>query len=449
MKIILRDNTIPEFRNGLSEAYFSGMNIGVFDIETLGLSPIKNPMILSGFCYFNKDDANLQYASPSVESFECRQISIDDILDNATEKDRKIISKSDVQNIKIKETDYYSPHQKKEYQKYEAERKTSTGEGISGDNQNLSQDENQCTCIQYFAEGLYEERRILEKTVDTLKKLDVIVTFNGVRFDIPYVKKRAEIFDIPFDNIPYHLDLYQVIRNYSDIRNFLPNLKQKTVEKFMGLFSRTDEISGKESINLYYDYLDNGDPELKREILLHNSDDVFQLYRLMDIIKKTDFHKAMNELGFPVKGKNYYVEIREANVVNNKFTVKGISHLPVSERIYFGETLNYRIKPNKTFEISMDLVPFRNYLIADLRNFDCSNSLIKDLPGYSNEYLVVDESNNPKPKVSIFGNKEFDSAVRMASTFSNKSKKESRSLKLPEANMLAKLLTERIFQNGI
>lgn len=119
------------------------------------------------------------------------------------------------------------------------------------------------TCLQYFAENLEDEEKVIGDCARELQKFDAVITFNGNRFDIPFFKKRANIFDIPLNAFPYHLDLYPVIRKFSDIKHFVPNMKQKTIEKFMGHFERTDEITGKESIELYYAYLRLRDTLLK------------------------------------------------------------------------------------------------------------------------------------------------------------------------------------------
>jgi hypothetical protein len=38
---------------------------------------------------------------------------------------------------------------------------------------------------------------------------------------------------------------------------------------------------------------------LEKTILLHNHDDIMQLYRILPVIEKSRFHRAMSSLGFP------------------------------------------------------------------------------------------------------------------------------------------------------
>ena len=77
----------------------------------------------------------------------------------------------------------------------------------------------------------------------------------------------------------------------------------------MGLApARGDEIDGKESITLYRTFEGSFDEreknELRGKILLHNHDDILQLYKIFPIILQTDIHKAMSSLGFPIAGQS-------------------------------------------------------------------------------------------------------------------------------------------------
>lgn len=170
--------------------------------------------------------------------------------------------------------------------------------------------------IQLFAENKDEEAALLKEYLTEISGLDILITYNGKHFDINFIQRRMELMGLSLDTLtgqaclPYNLDLYLVINGYSPLRKFLPNLKQKSVEDFMGLWSlRDDEISGAESVELYNRYLRcsaGSDERLHQEaercrdkILLHNADDVLQLGKLIKVIEKSDFHRAMHRMGFP------------------------------------------------------------------------------------------------------------------------------------------------------
>ena len=131
--------------------------------------------------------------------------------------------------------------------------------------------------LQFFAESTDEEAEVLQAYMDRMSQLDVVVTYNGKHFDIPFVETRyRRLFGREYDGyMPFNFDLYLLLNGHSPLRQFVPNLRQKTVESYMGLWDgRTDEISGADSVEMYYEYVRTRDPELERQILLHNSDDV-------------------------------------------------------------------------------------------------------------------------------------------------------------------------------
>ena len=155
---------------------------------------------------------------------------------------------------------------------------------------------------QFFAESRHEEEHALERCLAALSGLDAVVTYNGTRFDLPFIRYRAAQYglDAVYD-LPHNLDLYRILNKFSDLRKILPNLKQKTVENFFGLWSdRSDRIDGGESVELYERWEIRREPEVLDKILLHNGDDVLQLARLIPIVRKAEVHRAMANLGFPV-----------------------------------------------------------------------------------------------------------------------------------------------------
>lgn len=189
-------------------------------------------------------------------------------------------------------------------------------------------DTNKGILHQVLAENRAEEKEALSEFLELTAEMDVIVTYNGRHFDVPFMASRCE--NALQDYYAgrglrlYNLDLYQVIRGYSALRSILPNLKQKTVENYMGLWeTRTDEISGKESVDLYSFYEKTGDSSAKEKILLHNNDDVRQLTRLTNVVTKCDFHRAMNCIGFPVKQAGHLLEVAKAGITGDTLRISG------------------------------------------------------------------------------------------------------------------------------
>lgn len=249
---------------------------------------------------------------------------------------------------------------------------------------------------QFFAETLSEEQETLTAYLSALRKMDVLLTYNGQRFDLPFLKARA---GGKAGELPFNLDLYLLVKKYSPIRKFLPNLKQKSVENFLGLWSgRQDEISGAESVDLYYRYLAEKDPAVKEKILLHNHDDVIQLYRLLAILEKVDLHQAMHDYGFPIRPPAENLPglvIEKIRFSENQLSVSGKQT---------GKALSYRgfewagmpcflclERGNRTFQVSIPLIRQAGLVLADLKALGMDLSLFQKYPACQEGFLILQE----------------------------------------------------------
>ena len=110
-------------------------------------------------------------------------------------------------------------------------------------------------CARFFAQSRTEERDAIERFIHEMSQLDMVITYNGRHFDIPFIEKRFTKFFDEKLSMPYNLDLYLVLNGHSSHKKIRAEFKTKTVENYMGLWqSRTDEISGAESVELYNTY---------------------------------------------------------------------------------------------------------------------------------------------------------------------------------------------------
>ncbi len=141
---------------------------------------------------------------------------------------------------------------------------------------------------QWLTESPFEERRLLEQVSAFCRDFTGLVHFNGDRFDLPYLQKRCEEQGVssPFLSLP-SFDIY---RNVRACRNLcaLPNVKQKTVEHFLGI-DREDRYSGGQLIAVYHRFVQTGDRELQRLLLLHNEEDVLGMPRLLPMLLYPEF----------------------------------------------------------------------------------------------------------------------------------------------------------------
>lgn len=142
--------------------------------------------------------------------------------------------------------------------------------------------------IQLFNDDGSSEPEIIRTFMDMLKEHKYLVTFNGDSFDIPFVKKRLEYINMKqraglidrFDEIT-RVDLYKMIRPFKKALG-LANLKQKTIERFLGI-NRIDQMNGGELINVYFQYLSGGSARYRSLLLQHNRDDMEGMFYLSDI----------------------------------------------------------------------------------------------------------------------------------------------------------------------
>ena len=257
-----------------------------------------------------------------------------------------------------------------------------------------------CHMTQYFAEEEEDEKDLLIALSEEFLKYEYLLTYNGKHFDIPFIEKRARangLYSYPIDC--YNLDLYLILNGHSPLKGILPNLKQKTVEEYMGLQQdRRDEISGAESVRLYNDFAAAWQAKerkaLKNRILLHNHDDLFQLYKILPIIQKTDFHRAMSYLGFPVQGQNLWprLNISKVKIDISGFTIQGTYCGPeISYLSYDTEQRPYscRFQKEGTFRFLLAVDRHKGNAFINLKHFLSNYDKFREYPNYVNGFLLL------------------------------------------------------------
>ena len=307
MEYICKKIKYPLYNSRAFDMYFHGMDIGVLDIETTGLSPKNSAFILGGL------------VTPEEDGLKAEQ---------------------------------------------------------------------------FFAESLGQESETLSEFWKAASSKDLLITFNGQHFDLPFMKERAAGM---IDSFPYHLDLYLMVKKFSPVKKFLPNLKQKTVEDFLGLWQyRKDEISGKESVDLYYRYLTEKTQDVKEKILLHNHDDIVQLYRLLKVLEKTEIHKAMFHMGFPVKSQHPevpYLIVEKTDIKSDQLRITGRQYRdPAEYQAYeYNGTMcfiNFS-KSDCSFSIDLPLISHSDMILLDLEALGFTGSELEKYPACREGFLIL------------------------------------------------------------
>lgn len=136
---------------------------------------------------------------------------------------------------------------------------------------------------QFFAETPQEEAQVLAEFLTLLSGYTTLISFNGIGFDVPYLKAKADRYQLkePFRDVSY-LDIFKSVGSLKFLLK-LENYKQKTIEKFLGL-PRDDTKTGGELINVYTDYVKHPDDAAFELLRIHNYEDVLHMIDLLPVL---------------------------------------------------------------------------------------------------------------------------------------------------------------------
>jgi uncharacterized protein YprB with RNaseH-like and TPR domain len=134
---------------------------------------------------------------------------------------------------------------------------------------------------QLFARDYTEERAVLVHTEDTLKRFGVLVTFNGIRFDIPFLEERMVYAGLELARVPVHVDLLPVARRV--LKKRTPNHKLQTLERYLCNRKRVGDVPGSEIPGVYHDYVRTQDAGDIAGVFHHNRLDLLTMLQLVTV----------------------------------------------------------------------------------------------------------------------------------------------------------------------
>ncbi|MGQ9778350.1 MAG: ribonuclease H-like domain-containing protein [Bacillota bacterium] len=139
--------------------------------------------------------------------------------------------------------------------------------------------------LQFLARRFEEERAVLAAVAAELPRFKVIVTYNGRRFDLPYLRGR-----FLFHRLPYrwegHLFLDLLRHARRRYRGWLPDCRLVTVETaFCARPPRVDDVPGMMVPELYHEFVRTQDPALIEAVLAHNAMDLLALAELIRLVE--------------------------------------------------------------------------------------------------------------------------------------------------------------------
>ncbi len=111
--------------------------------------------------------------------------------------------------------------------------------------------------------------------LETLEGVDIIYTYNGSRFDLPFIHSK---FGINLEQLFTHRDLmYDCWRH--NLRGGL-----KSVERQLGINRDVRGVEGFEAVRLWWRYVDSFDLEALDTLLAYNREDVVNLKTLKEML---------------------------------------------------------------------------------------------------------------------------------------------------------------------
>jgi len=137
---------------------------------------------------------------------------------------------------------------------------------------------------QWFNDDGQCETELIESFTAFSRNFTHLIHFNGIGFDLPYLRQKAELLSLSFnlEHTMSQIDIYKEIRAYKSIFA-LDNMKQVSIERFLNL-QREDTYNGKELINIYQRYVAKPNDESEHLLLLHNHDDLLGMTNISHIL---------------------------------------------------------------------------------------------------------------------------------------------------------------------
>lgn len=163
---------------------------------------------------------------------------------------------------------------------------------------------------QWFIEDESEEKGALIQFLEFINNIKRIVHFNGTTFDVPYVVKKCEKYNLKCDlKEKINIDIYKLLLSKKKYLKF-EGFKQKNIEDSLNI-KRNDTYDGKELIKIYHAYqsmknLHDAQADIEADklfqiLFLHNYEDVANLVCISHIL---DFKIPNNDNNYHIISKS-------------------------------------------------------------------------------------------------------------------------------------------------
>jgi uncharacterized protein YprB with RNaseH-like and TPR domain len=137
------------------------------------------------------------------------------------------------------------------------------------------------TLDQLFARDYSEEETVLRYLKKLMGAFRVLVTFNGVSFDVPFIQERMAMHRIRAWKPETHIDLLPLARCVVGPKT--PNHKLQTLEAYLCKRKRVGDIKGADIPEAYHEYVRTGNAKDMATIFHHNRLDLVTMLQLVTI----------------------------------------------------------------------------------------------------------------------------------------------------------------------
>lgn len=138
---------------------------------------------------------------------------------------------------------------------------------------------------QYFVDAPQSEAAVIRAVAARLEAFAGVVVYNGVSFDLPFLRTRARKHGIRFPWVEAW-DLLGAARTWRRQRGQPQSCRLQAVMQHLGI-RREDHSGGSEVVDAYAEWLDSRDTGARDLILDHNADDVLLLPDLVPHLMRT------------------------------------------------------------------------------------------------------------------------------------------------------------------
>lgn len=123
---------------------------------------------------------------------------------------------------------------------------------------------------------------MLRAVVDQLRRVAGVVVYNGIGFDLPFLRRRARHHGLVLPWVEAW-DLLPLARGWRRRHGTPRSCSLQSVARYFRI-KRRDHTSGADAVDAYYRWLEAGDADARDELLLHNADDVLALPRVAELL---------------------------------------------------------------------------------------------------------------------------------------------------------------------